>query len=139
MHAEFILEILTNCNLSTLLKSFSKILFEIYKSVKESEDNEKTESSIIRKVIVHVLNKISWPGVLIRRRLFVISCEVFNIKLFRMHDKMLKAVRKGGGSLARLWKIWKTGRYASWNFKTTKWVNCVCASTAKSFKVRSFI
>ena len=35
-----------------------------------------------------------------------------------MHDAMLKSVRKGGGPLARLWKIWKTGRYASWNFKT---------------------
>ena len=111
MHAEFISEILANCNLSTLLKSFSKILFEIYKSVKESEDNEKTESSIIRKVIVHVLNKISWPRVLISKRLF----EVFKIKLFRMHNAMSKAVCKGGGLLARFWKIWETGRYASWN------------------------
>ena len=35
-----------------------------------------------------------------------------------MRDAMSKAVRKGGGPLARLWKIWKTGRYATWDFKT---------------------
>lgn len=94
---------------------YGKLLYEFYKAVKKSVDNDPGYSdttSILREVIKHVFEKIGIP-VIINTRII----QEFKSKIWRLKDAMAKAVCKGGGSVKRLFQRWEKGRNATWNFK----------------------
>jgi hypothetical protein len=99
---------------------YSKVLYELYKSIKKSKQDVGIEqgglfnhTSFLKELVKQACDISGVPGIIVGDRLL----QVFKTKLSALIEAVRKETAKGGGPVRRLLARWTTGRYSTWKFK----------------------
>ena len=90
---------------------FSKLLYELYKSLKKQEQEGSDQICFLKELAKQACEMSGVPGVTISDRII----QAFKTKLWALKQAMAQA--KGAGPIKRLLAKWTSGRYTTWSFK----------------------